>query len=109
MPRLRIAELTTVSPRHLDWTLVERYGEILDQLPPIVVFDTSDGLLVADGYHRIQAAKRRGDQMIDAAVTQGSRQDALEYAARINAISREELLAHIRRLHPEKWGQDSGK
>jgi hypothetical protein len=50
-------------------------------------------LLVVDGYHRVEAAKSRGADMIDAAVRHGSRQDALDYAAHNNAVSQGELLA----------------
>jgi ParB-like chromosome segregation protein Spo0J len=33
---------------------------MLDDLPPIVVVDTPEGLLLVDGYHRLAAA-RLGD------------------------------------------------
>ena len=64
MPHLRIADLLTNAPidpeAHLNAAKVERYAEMLDALPPVVVFDTEEGLLLADGYHRVEAARRRG-------------------------------------------------
>jgi hypothetical protein len=64
MPHLRIADLLANAPidpeAHLDARRVERYAQMLDALPPIVVFDTQEGLLLVDGYHRLAAA-RLGD------------------------------------------------
>jgi ParB-like chromosome segregation protein Spo0J len=63
------------------------------------VFETEDGLLLADGYHRIAAALREGHQAIDADVRKGSREDALEYAAvagaRQRGLSPQEVKDHI--------------
>src|SRR5215216_4067199 len=64
MPHLRIADLLANAPidpeAHLDAVRVERYAQMLDALPPIVVFDTPEGLLLVDGYHRLAAARLRG-------------------------------------------------
>ena len=53
MPQLRIAELSANSPidpeAHFDDERVKRYAETLDTLPPVVVFDAEEGLLLADG------------------------------------------------------------
>ena len=61
---MRIADLLANAPidpeAHLDAVRVERYAQMLDALPPIVVFDTPEGLLLVDGYHRLAAA-RLGD------------------------------------------------
>jgi ParB-like chromosome segregation protein Spo0J len=105
MPRLRIADLFANSPidpeAHLDDERVKRYAEMLDTLPPVVVFDTGEGLLLADGYHRVAAARQRGMEVIDAEVRRGSRHDALLYAARVAAaqqgISPGVAAAYIRR------------
>jgi hypothetical protein len=104
MTQLRITNLLTnvqIDPEaHLDAARVERYAEMLDALPPVVVFDTEEGLLLADGYHRVAAARRRGREMIEAKVRLGSRHDALRYAATVAAeqhgISPEEAAAYIR-------------
>ena len=61
MARLRIAELLANAPidpeAHLDAARVERYARTLDVLPPVVVVDTPEGLLLADGYHRVAASR----------------------------------------------------
>ncbi len=91
MTQLRITDLLTntqVDPEaHLDAARVVRYAEMLDFLPPIVVFDTAEGLLLADGYHRVPAARRRGLETIEAEVRRGSRHDALRYAATVELNS----------------------
>jgi hypothetical protein len=75
-------------PRHLDEDKVARYAHILDQLPPVVVFDLGDELLLVDGYHRVEAARRLGQPMIGAQVRQGSRADALRCAVDLAAAER---------------------
>jgi ParB-like chromosome segregation protein Spo0J len=42
------------------------------------VFDTEEGLLLADGYHRVAAALKEGRKTVEAEVRRGSRHDALE-------------------------------
>ena len=92
MAQLRIADLLANMPidpeAHLDNARVEHYAEMLNALPPVVVFDTAEGLLLADGYHRLAAARRRGLETIEAEVRHGSRHDALRYAARVGAAQR---------------------
>jgi hypothetical protein len=105
MTRLRIADLFADAPvdpeAHLDASRVERYSRMLDALPPVIVFDTPEGLLLADGYHRVAASRRLGLETIEAEVHTGSRHDALRYAARVGAaqggISPEEAASYIER------------
>lgn len=63
MTELRILDLlanSSVGPAaHLDPKTVQKYAERRGDLPPVVVFETSDGLLLVDGYHRVAAAQRR--------------------------------------------------
>src|SRR6266511_2393183 len=73
---------------HLDWQQVARYESELEQAPPVVVFETEEGLLLADGYHRVAAARKRGLATIKAEVRPGTRQDALLYAAEAGARQR---------------------
>jgi hypothetical protein len=51
--RLKVADILANSavPDHLDAQRVEVYRHALDRLPLVVVFETEDGLLMADGYH----------------------------------------------------------
>jgi ParB-like chromosome segregation protein Spo0J len=103
MPRLKIAALLANVPAdpeaHLDPARVELYARTLDVLPPVVVFETPEGLLLADGYHRVAAARRRGLETVEAEVRSGSRHDALRYAAMVGAaqrrISPEEAASYI--------------
>jgi ParB-like chromosome segregation protein Spo0J len=113
VPRVSIAELL-VSPlvdptAHLDATRVQGYVESSDH-PPVVVFDTSEGLLLADGYHRVAAARLRGEETVDAELRAGSRGDALRYAAATGAAQRgigvDEALAHIKDRSLGRWGAD---
>ena len=105
MPHLRIADLLANAPvepeAHLDAMRVERDAEMIEAPPPVVVFDTGEGLLLADGYHRVAAARRRGQATIEAEVRNGSRQDALQYAATVAApqrgISPGDAASYIRR------------
>jgi|SRR5215213_1709998 len=105
MPRLRIDEILADAPvdpdAHLDPTRVERYAEIVDDLPPVVVFETPEGLFLVDGYHRVAAARRPGPETVEAEVRRGSRHDALRYATTVGAaergISPEEASSYIER------------
>jgi ParB-like chromosome segregation protein Spo0J len=105
MLQLRIADIfanSLIDPEsHLDDERVKRYAQMLDALPPVVVFDTSEGLLLADGYHRVTAARQRGLETVKAEVRRGTRHDTLTYAAKVAAaqqgISPEDAAAYIRR------------
>jgi hypothetical protein len=114
VPRLSVAKILANAPidpeAHLDAARVERYTRMLDVLPPAVVFDTAEGLLLADGYHRLAAARRLGLETVEAEVRSGSRHDALRYAARVGAaqrgISPEEAAYHIERY---AWGRHASE
>jgi ParB-like chromosome segregation protein Spo0J len=103
MATLKIAEILATSPvdpeRHLDPERVERYRRSVDDLAPVVVFDTDDGLLLADGYHRIAAALKEGRETVEADVRSGSSHEALLYAAAVGAarrgLSPDEIKEHI--------------
>jgi hypothetical protein len=83
---------------------VDRYKESLDSLPPVVAYETPEGLLLSDGFHRIKAHTRSGRSTIAAHIRPGTREDALEYAVTGNcrhgaALTPDERDAGIRRLH----------
>lgn len=67
-----------------DWDTVQRYAEILEQLPPITVFKSDGHYLLADGFHRYSAALQRDWKEIEADIREGSRETALEYAITAN-------------------------
>jgi len=53
---------------HLDPARVFWYVEHLDEAPPVTVFDTDEGLFLADGHHRVAAAQRLGRTVVKADV-----------------------------------------
>ena len=93
---------------------IERYMDSFDQLPPIDVFETPDGVFVADGFHRLAAAIRLGRLTIEVTVHQGTYNDAAEFAVTANVrngdpLTRAERHRGIRRLkqiHGEEWSLD---
>lgn len=48
---------------------------------PVIVFETERGLVLADGYDRVVAARRSGERTIAADVRLGSWDDALRFVA----------------------------
>lgn len=95
---------------HLDQERVNRYAAILDQLPPIVVFRTEDGLMLADGYHRVAAARKAGLAEIAADVRVGTRREVLRFAvakgAEQHGLSEAQVMARLmsRRARPDDGG-----
>lgn len=91
---------------HLDPERVARYALDLERLPPVVVFDTDDGLLLADGNHRVAAARRSGLTTIEAEIHSRNRRDALRDAATIGAqqrgVSVEEEPAALRQCSNQR-------
>lgn len=75
---------------------VRRYVEAFEKLPPVVVFKTPEGLLLADGFHRLAAANRLGKAEIHAEIRQGTYTDALEFAVVSNTKNAEPLRADER-------------
>jgi ParB-like chromosome segregation protein Spo0J len=88
---------------------IRRYEESFDKLPPVDVFNTPDGLLLADGFHRVAAAERLGKREIEARVHKGAREDALEFAVTNNTKNgdplssdeRDDGIRRLRQLHPD--------
>lgn len=88
---------------------IRRYMESFENLPPIDLFQTKDGLLLADGFHRWAAAERLGRKQIDAKVHKGTREDALEFAVVANTKNAHDLtpderddgIRRLKQLHPD--------
>jgi hypothetical protein len=62
---------------------VAEYAEAMivgDRFPPVVVFRDGDKVILADGFHRVRAARQAGFEKITAEVHVGSRLDALLYS-----------------------------
>jgi len=89
---------------------IRRYTESFENLPPVDVFQTKEGMMLADGFHRVAAADRLGKKQIDARVHRGTREDALEFAVIANTKNadaltpeeRDDGVRRLKQLHP-KW------
>jgi ParB-like chromosome segregation protein Spo0J len=87
---------------------IRRYEESFEKLPPIDLFQTPDGLLVADGFHRLAAAERLGLSKVEARMHRGTREDALEFAVISNTKNadplspeeRDDGIRRLKQLHP---------
>jgi hypothetical protein len=86
---------------HLDPDRVAYYVAHFDEAAPVVVFDIDGLLLLADGHHRVAAAKRLGRTSVRAELRKGQRADALqfaiEHAREQRGMSRQEILDAIAR------------
>jgi diacylglycerol O-acyltransferase / wax synthase len=83
--RVKIADIHPAMPAHHaahpDRGQAEHDAPPRSNMPPVVVYDTPEGLLLADGYHRLAAAWQHGDATIEAEIRRGSSQEALRHAA----------------------------
>lgn len=72
LTRLRIMPLLERRPYlvEFDEECVKGYMEA-SGVAPVVVFETDEGLMLADGYHRVEAAMRRGQTTIEAEIRPG--------------------------------------
>lgn len=100
----------TLQIRHADHEpTIQRYVDSFENLPPIDVFDTPDGLFVVDGFQRLAAARRLGKKRIAANVHAGTREGAAEFAIVANTRSgypltieeRNDGIRRLRQLHPD--------
>ena len=88
--KIKIAELkkdglqTRVA---LDERTVADYADAMREgaeFPPVMVFEESGTMWLADGFHRVEAAIRAGQAHIEATVTSGTFVDALKHALKCN-------------------------
>jgi predicted RNA methylase len=65
---------------------IEAYQELLDALPPVTVFRDPDGVFwLVDGFHRVEAARRAGRDMLVGHVYEGTLREAVLHAVGANA------------------------
>lgn len=72
----------------LDQATINEYAEAMkegDQFPSVVVFYDGAAHWLADGYHRVHAAKLAGTVEIEADVRNGTKKDALLFSVSSNA------------------------
>lgn len=63
----------------------ERMGEG-DEFPPVELYGTRSKAWIGDGWHRVMAARQRGDEHIAATIHAGGRAEALRHALGANAL-----------------------
>jgi protein gp37 len=64
---------------------VRQYQQDIDDLPPVDVFSTEEGLILAGGYHRLEAHRQEGRETITATIHQGTVVEAKMFACKANA------------------------
>ena len=69
----------------IDQDTVQDYAGLLDELPPVVVFNDGKQHWLADGFHRVKAAQFADRDAIACEIRQGSRRDAVLFAVSANA------------------------
>ena len=69
-----------------DLLRVQQYQEILDVLPPVDVFDTPLGMVLAAGHHRYDAHVNEGRETLRANLHQGAEHEARLFAIRSNVV-----------------------
>lgn len=77
----------TQSRAEMNQTVVEEYAEAIAggaKFPPIVVFADGDAHWLADGFHRVAAARAAGRKTIEAEVLEGGQRDAVLYSVGAN-------------------------
>lgn len=112
--KIRIDEITLADDinirQELRQDVVDRYAEILDDLPPIQLWRPNGKLLLADGWHRIAAATQIGRIEIEAEIHEGDRTEAIVAAIVANTrhgipLSMAERNRAIGRLVEAGWSQ----
>lgn len=88
---LELSELTldagTQARAAINEAAVKEYAEAMkdgQQFPPVHVFQDHDVYFLADGFHRVEAAKQTGATEIACHVHLGTRRDAVEFALGAN-------------------------
>ncbi len=97
---------------HLNAGVVDQYVTCFDDLPPVEVVDAPEGKILADGFHRVGAAKRLGRTHIAANVREGTREDAEVIALLANTThgtpltpwERENAVLRLHKLRPD-WSK----
>lgn len=86
LQRIRL-DAGTQTRAHIDEATVTEYAEAMvrgDRFPPVVVFQQNGQIILADGFHRVKAARRAKFKHIAAEVQQGGRTEALRFALGAN-------------------------
>lgn len=85
------------------------------KFPPVIVFFDGTDYWLADGYHRLYAARQAGDTRINADVQQGTYRDAVLYSASANIshglrrTNADKRRAVMTLLNDEEWSKWSDR
>uniref|UniRef100_A0A6M3M6R8 Putative methyltransferase n=2 Tax=viral metagenome TaxID=1070528 RepID=A0A6M3M6R8_9ZZZZ len=96
----------------LNESLVQQYAENIEYIlvcSPLEIWDTPDGNYLADGFHRLAAARFKGMKSVNVRVSKGSVQDAYAAACLANLFhgkpltrsEREKARKEFIKIHPE--------
>jgi ParB-like chromosome segregation protein Spo0J len=112
LDRLVLDQRVQVRPT-LDEAALERYAAAYQDrgaraLPAVTAYATADGLLLSDGFHRVEAASRAGLVALPVEVREGQWSDAYEHAVIANtahgvpldSAARWHAVHRTKELHP---------
>lgn len=94
--------------------VIEDYAEAMRAgavFPPVVVYFDGEAYWLADGFHRVKAARRAGRSVIAAEVRQGTRRDAVLHSVGVNSdhglrrTNADKRRAVTTMLLDEEWGK----
>lgn len=84
----------------IHYATVDRYAERMiagDEFPPVLLFGTRATAWIADGWHRVLAARKNGATHVAARILRGVSTDALRYAATLHEHALERSEADLAR------------
>lgn len=96
--------------------VVTEYAEAMqggEKFPPVDVYSDGETYWLADGFHRVEAAKRCGFVTIDAVIHEGNRRDAMLHSVGSNAnhglrrSNEDKRKAVMTLLEDEEWSKES--
>ncbi len=82
------SDIATQPRVRLNQKLIDEYAEAItlgDHFPPVTVFNDGTHYWLADGFHRLEAAKKIAAFTINVDVRQGTQRDAILYSVGANA------------------------
>ena len=98
----------------LNQKLIDEYTEAITKganFPPLTVFDDGIHYWLADGFHRLEAAKKTAASIIAVDIRQGTQRDAILYSVGANAThglkrsNTDKRRSVLRLLNDPEWSQ----